>query len=303
MSRSTWSSESAASGFQHQIFYTLIRLRAEWIVTALLRAVVLYYVLFRPSLRRRAEPYLSHRFPGTKGTKKMKLVYALDLEFGETLVERAKLGIVGPDSVMIHFPDKEELRAIAQEEKGMLLMMAHVGGWQVVMSALRFLNLPVNLLLHRDEGDVDRQYFEHGRIEERRLKIIDPADGFGGMLAVMDVLKKGEVVCVMGDRVFGNPKNTVDVRFLGDRVPVPFSAFKVASATGSPVVVLFSFRSGPGKYILTLDHVMRIPPGLGRSGQAFEPYAARFMKGLEAFVTAHPFQFHNFYDMWQRIEE
>ena len=293
-----WTSRSVGSKLQHAIFYRLIRLKARWIISLLLRAVVSYYVCFRPALRNRSSYYISRRFPGSSAFRRLRAAYLLDLSLGQTLLDRATLGIIGPDSVRVSFPEHERLAALVGERKGVMLLTAHVGGWQVAMAALRFLEVPINLLLYRDEADVDRHYFEH-RGSASPFGIIDPKEPMGGMLSAMEVLKKGEVLCVMGDRAFGSSRSTVVTRFLGDPITIPFSAFKIASVTGSPVAVIFSHRMGQGAYELTLDRVIRVPGGLGRSGVEFVPYVNQFVTGMEAFVTAHPFQFFNFFDMWR----
>ena len=296
-----WSSKSIGSRLQHGIFYLLIRLRAGRVVSVLLRAVVSYYVLFRPGVRNRARSYVSRRFPGLRGIGRLRTMYLLDLNLGEVLIDRAALGIVGPETIEVDLREREQLLALVRERKGVVLLTAHVGGWQVAMAALRFLNVPINLLVHREEGDVDRYYFEH-RGGASPFRIIDPAEPMGGMLSMMAVLKKGEALCVMGDRVFGSSRGTVAAEFLGDPIPVPFGAFKIASVTGCPIAVMFSHRVGRGAYELTLDRVIRVPAGLGRSPAEFAPYARAFTEGMETFVKAHPCQFFNFFDMWEKSD-
>ena len=294
-----WTSKSIGSTFQHNVFYLLIRMRAGWIIFTLLRLVVIYYVLLRPSVRTRSGYYLSRRFPTARGARGLWNTCLMDRNMGQTLIDRATVGIVGTDAVRVDFPDRERLRKLVREGKGLILMTGHVGGWQVVMYELRFLKLPVNLLLHRDQGDVDRLYFEHQGTAEAPFRIIDPAEELGGMLRMLEVLKRGEVLCIMGDRVFGSAKNTVPVRFLGGEIRIPFSAFKIASATGTPIAVILSFRKGRGLYEMTLDRVIRVPLGLGRGGNEFARYAREFVEGLEKFVMIHPFQFFNFFNMWE----
>jgi predicted LPLAT superfamily acyltransferase len=295
-----WSSRSIGSSLQHGIFYLLIRLRAGWIVSTLLHAVVGYYVAFRPSVRKRARYYLARRFPGSSVFGRLRKTYLLDLNLGRVLIDRAALGIAGPEVIRVDFGQRGQLRSLLGERKGLVLLTAHVGGWQAAMAALRFLNVPINLLVHREEGDVDLHYFEH-RGGPSPFRIIDPAEPMGGMLTMMEVLKKGEVLCVMGDRVFGSGRGTVAVEFLGDPIPLPFGTFKIASVTGSPIAVLFSHRTGRSTYELTLDRVIRVPGGLGRTGAEFAPYAKAFVEGLEAYISAHPFQFFNFFDMWAEV--
>jgi predicted LPLAT superfamily acyltransferase len=64
------------------------------------------------------------------------------------------------------------------------------------------------------------------------------------------------------------------------------------------VVVIFPYRNRSGEYALQLAKIIRVPANLGRSAKAYLPYALEFVEALEQFVSEHPYQFFNFYDMW-----
>lgn len=292
-----WSSRSIGSRLQHRIFYLLIRLGGRRAAYFLLYFVVLYYVLCRPALRRRSHFYLRRRFPGQPAPR-LRDSFRMSLELGKVLVDRAVVGILGPSTMQVRLHGRDELLALVAEGRGLILMTAHVGCWQVAMSALGFLDLPVNLLMQREEGDLDRHYFEHAGLVAP-YRIIDPRGFLGGALEMIEVLKRGEVLSVMGDRMMGNDRNGVAMSFLGGTVTVPFSAYKLASASGAPVAVFFSAKTGPASYELRLYGVIRVPPALGRKGEVFAPFAADFARHLERYCAEHPFQFFNFYDLWQ----
>lgn len=295
---SRWSSRSIGSRLQHGIFYFLIRIGGRRAAYFLLHFVVLYYVLFCPDQRRKGEPYLRRRFSEASGGQLFRHSYRMILALGKVLVDRAVVGILGPDQMRVRLHGKEELLGLLAEGRGLILIGAHVGCWQVAMSALGFLKVPVNLLMQREEGDIDRHYFEHAGIE-CPYRIIDPRGFLGGSLEMLDVLKRGEVLSVMGDRLLGSDKNAVAADFLGGSVPFPFSAYKLASATGAPIAVLFSYKTGPAGYELKLFKVIRVTAGSGRGGAMLAPCVAEFAEALEKFTFEHPYQFFNFFDMWQ----
>ena len=198
----------------------------------------------------------------------------------------------------MEFRNEEVLFNLLKEGRGMMLMTAHVGCWQTAMSALRFLNVPVHLLLQREEGDIDLHYYEHAGIP-CPYRIIDPRGYMGGVLEMIGVLKKGEVLCVMGDRLLGSVKGAVAVDFLGEKALFPFSAFKIASATGAPIAVLLSHKSGPAGYALEVVKVIRVPQDAGKSEKDYLSYVSEFAQALESYTATHPYQFFNFYDMWE----
>jgi predicted LPLAT superfamily acyltransferase len=294
-----WTSRSIGSSFQHQFFYTLIRIGGRRLAYFFLYFIVLYYILFRPSVRKKCDFYLSRRFPDDSLFKRMIHRYRLSLELGKVLIDRAIIGILGYEKLSISFEKKEILRNLISEGNGIIFLMAHVGCWQAALSALGYLKIPINMVIHREEGDIDRHYFEH-QSTQSPFRIIDPGGYLGGTLEMMDVLKKGEVLCLMGDRIFGNPKNSVSIDFLGEKAFFPFSAFKVASATGSPIVILITFKKDVANFGLDLAKVIYVPEKLGRSGENFKPYVSEFVNVLEKYTEVHPFQFFNFYDIWKK---
>jgi predicted LPLAT superfamily acyltransferase len=295
----SWSARSIGSRWQHRFFYALIRLAGRRAAYIMVVFVALYYVLFRPSVRARSRPYLSRRFPGRNALLRLWDSCRITVEIGKVLVDRAALGILGPGQLTVRHSRREDLLERIREGRGLILVTAHAGCWQFAMESLRMLETPVSLLLHREEGDIDLHIFEH-RGDEAAFRIIDPAGPLGGALEMLQVLKHGEVLCIMGDRAMGGDRSTAEVEFLGGRVRVPITPYQLASATGAPVVVIFPYKSGPGNYSLQVEKVIRVPEDLGRAPEAYRPYAEAFIRALEGFVEERPYQFFNFFDMWNQ---
>lgn len=291
-----WTSKSVGSQRQHNIFYGLIRYGGRKSAYILLWFVALYYALFRPSIRRKAYPYLSKRFPGKGPAGRLSDTRKLYYSLGRTLIDRAAIGILGRNSVKLTFPDKNRLLEIIHEGRGVILMTAHVGNWQTSLAGLDDFGTPKHLLIHREAGDIDLHYYEHSN-KDRPFQIIDPAGYMGGVIEIIQALKRGEVVSIMGDRILGSERGTVPVGFLGHAARFPVSAYKFASATGSPVAILFSHSNGPGGYELSLAGVLRIPKETS-SPEDYKKYAQHFADMLESYTGRYPYEFFNFFDMW-----
>jgi len=295
--RREWTSRSLGTRLGYNIFYGLIRFGGRRSAYFALYFVVFYYMFFRPSIRRRTKYYLHRRFQERKLPARFVDSYRMSFELGKVLVDRATVGILGSEKMKVTLYGRKKLLKLLDRRCGFVLLMSHVGSWQVALSALSFIDVPVNLLLEREPGNIDRHYFEYtGTASPHR--IIDPGGYLGGTLEMLDVLKKGEVLCVMGDRVSGSQKSYVNVEFLGEKASFPYSAFKLASAAGVPIVVLFSYKNGPDSYALKISKIIHVPKNLGRSGKYFLPYVSKYIEALESFVQIHPYQFFNFYNMW-----
>lgn len=293
-----WTARSVGAPWQHRFFYGLIRLGGRRAAYAFLRIVALWYTLFRPAERRKTRWYLDHRFPERGRLGRTLDSYRMIRSLGEVLIDRAVVGILGPDRVSVGLDGREDLIRLLGEGKGLVLVQAHVGCWQVAMSALGFIDRPVHMLMRREDGDVDRHWYEHAGLP-CPYGIIEPGGYLGGTLEMLAALKRGEVVCVMGDRVFGSDRHTLRQRFLGEDATFPVSPYQVAAAVGAPVAVILSAKTGYCSYTMRLAAVMRPAHRQGRSPEAYRDSVVRFAATLEEYVREHPWQFFNFFDFWR----
>ena len=297
----SWSSKSIGSRLQHNIFYTLIRLGGRKAAYVLLFFVVLWYTI-RPSIRSRSAAYISRRFPEASRWERFFHCFRLQMELGKTLVDRATAGILQDFTITASPEDDATLIRLHAEGNGVILLSGHVGCWQMATAGLSVVNAPVHVLLLREQGNVDRHYFEYQN-QKIPVSIIDPLGYLGGTLEMTAALGKGDLLCTMGDRVLGNDKNTVAVPFMGGTIHVPVSPYRLASATGAPVVITFSLRTGQGQARHEIAKIIRIPAGLGKQNAAYLPYAREFAAALEEITRKVPYQFFNFYDLWKTKEE
>jgi predicted LPLAT superfamily acyltransferase len=297
-----WTSKSIGSKFGHNFFYFMVKLGGRRLAYFFLYFIVLYYSLFFPSIRGKTDPYLSKRFPDSGIIKRICNRYLLILNLGKALIDRALFGISGPESIRVSFSNPNDLSRIKSLDSGFILLMSHTGCWQVVMSALSKLKKPVNLLMLRNDQDIDKHYFEHSNAENI-FKIINPEQFLGGTIEMLNVLKNDEILCIMGDRIFKNKELSVLINFLGKDAKFPFSAQKIASIAQKPVVILYSHKSGPDSYRLNISDIIHIPAKLGKKKEGYKPYVQEFVNSLELFVQEYPYQFFNFYDMWEPDQE
>ena len=284
------------SRLQYGIFALLVRCHLLFCAKMLLLMVVAWYCCV-PRVRRRAYAYLAHRYPCCGGLRRWLRVYALYLRFARTLFARMEAGITG------HFPFgpvEPELVRIVEESagRGLIVLSAHFGGWQLGMAGLEHFGRPVQVVQWASPGEADRHYFERGK--GRAFGIIDAANPAGVMVAATAALRRGEIVCLMGDRLAGDNarEKSVSVPFLGGTIRLPVTAYALASMTGASLAVVFTEWQG-GRICLHEARVLDIPQGLSHKNVAnFLPHATAFAASLERAVQCHPDQFYNFYDMW-----
>ncbi len=297
-----WSSRSLASAFAHKIFYYAIRIAGRGIAYFMLFFVVGFYTCI-PKVRNRSREYRTKRFGKRSLLGELTDCFRLQMEFGKMLVDRAVMGILGEFIMSATEQDKQKLADLIAQGRGLILITAHAGCWQLGISVLDSFDVPKAVVMYKGDFDEDKQYFEHVEsTDELPFTIIDPRSPMGGTLEMMDILKKGGILCVTGDRNFGSHKGIVDVNFMDGRIDIPISAYKIASAMQVPIVVAFSYRTGAGHGRIWISRLIDVPEKMGRNTEAYRPYAQQFADGMDDFVKAHPFQFYNFFNMWVDTE-
>lgn len=287
-----WSEPGIGPSWQKAFFHRLIRVggRARgvhmaWIVAA-------WYVLFYPSVRNRCRPFLIHRFPNRGALGRLWDTYRLVATYGTTLVDMMLPEILGPEALTAESPDRRRLLQLC-EKSGFVLLHAHVGCWQIGMSTLAHLTRKLSVVMIPED--------QTARLVAEGASIIDPRSGLDGVLRMTQALLSGEIVAMMGDRVFGNDRNTVEVNFLGGKVNFPVAPYRLASATGVPVIAMIAPKIARYRYAIQIGTVIEVPANLGTNSSSYAPYAQQFADCIERFVREHPWQFHNFYDLWTAL--
>ena len=312
ISNARWDSRSVGKRWQFAFFALLLRAGGRRLAYLCMYVVVAWYVLLRPFVRRRCRYYLDRRFPQVRNPLvRLWHDYRRIEALGESLIDRGAFGLLGPEALQLDFPEGVRLRELLEEGRGLILLNSHVGCWQVAMSAFWYLRVPVSIVMHQGTADIDPRWFrvsEGGTASSHAkegvggplpFSIIDPAQPMGGVLQMIAVLKANHVLGLMADRVFGDDPNTLPVPFLGAPVHFPVSPYRLASMQGTPLAVVFSYKTGFSRYRIELARIIRVPAGLGRSNAAYAPFLQQFVEALETFASSHPWQFFNFHDMWQ----
>lgn len=289
---------SLASKVKHRFMYALIFTGGRSLAYLFLYIVALFYSL-SPAVCAKSRAYIARRFKPKNKWDFFKHTYRLNLTFGRTLIDRAALGILGRTGVSSTEEERQLCRNLLAEGKGLILLSAHAGCWQLAVNLLDFLPVNKHVLYYRNPKDNDKTVAEHSG-GAAPFNYINPAGPLGGVVEMLAALQKGEALCAMADRVFGDEKNAVSVSFLGGRIRVPYSFYRLAAATGAPIAVMFFPWEGRGCFSTRTCGVIRVPER-GAAKENYAVFAQQFVDELEEFCIQYPYQFFNYFDLWENV--
>lgn len=178
----------------------------------------------------------------------------------------------------------EAYRAARREHKGAILLTAHMGSFEVGLVALSREEPRIHVVFKRDPLNA----FDRIRADlRRRLNVTEAAidDGWLVWFRLRIALQNNQVVAIQGDRVMPGQKGLA-VPLLGGHVLLPTGPFKLALASDTPVVPIFSIRTPGGGVRIFLEPVIRVSPGPG----GVERAVGEFAVVLSRYVRAYPEQ-------------
>ncbi len=189
----------------------------------------------------------------------------------------------------------EHYHAVRKSGKGAILVTAHIGPFEVGMSALVEHERKIHVVFQRDE----RASFDRLRSKLRsKLGVAEAAIGDDWSIwgRLREALEADEVVLIQGDRVMPGQRG-VPVPFLGGHVLLPTGSIKLAMLTGSPIIPVFSVRTRVGRCRVIIDEPIFVSRESGPV-DANHPALLRIAKAIERQVAAHPDQWAVYERAW-----
>lgn len=262
----------------------------------LLYFVSMYYLLVDRSLVSETLPYIQKRFPEHSKLRQILDLYLLFVSQGKCLVDRFAIQS-GYDGIQTEIIGYEILRGlIASSARGVILLTAHVGSWQVAMSSLKKFDRHVHVMMRPEDNEAVKSAMSLDSGSER-VNVILTSGALGGVVEAMKAIDAGDIVTIMGDRPYNFP--SIETDFLGGKVRFPYGAFTLAAAAGCPLVVLLSAKVDTKRYIVDVSNIIPPPPGgRGKKSAGIEAAVQRYAYILQGYVEKYPLQWFVFRNIW-----
>ncbi len=171
------------------------------------------------------------------------------------------------------------------DERGVLLVTAHTGGWESAGALLsRTLGAPVTIV-ERAERDAGARAIQDDARHRQGLRVVHVGEDPLSALPLIGHLREGGVVALQMDRVPAGVRAR-SVTMFGESARVPEGPLRLAALTGAPVVPVFSSRRGHRRYeVRRMGRPIRLP----RSASEAELDAAA-QEVADALCVVRPFR-------------
>jgi len=266
-----------------------------WFVAAFAWLVSTGYFLFRPGRVATSVRFYRALHPDRGTAHALCCTWRQFHHFAGIFAERLRLASAA--DVPCTEEGLDHLVRAAEAKTGAILVMSHVGSWEIGARLLQRRGFPLQLHM----GIKEREQIERLQKSDLRRDGVQVLAGESAEASPFDLveslrfLRAGGFVSLAADRARGEPGRTVAVRFLGHEVQLSAAPWVLALLAKAPVFHFFALRTGRGRYrfVASAPRTVRAEGRADREGAILRA-AQDYADDLAEIVRRHPEQWYSF---------
>jgi predicted LPLAT superfamily acyltransferase len=288
----SWQGKSRGNTAGFRIFVWVLRHAGIQPAYLLLRFVALYFFFFSWKAFHSQFVFFRKRLKFSSWSS-ITGIYKNYYWFGQTIIDRVLLMSGMDNPFQFEFEGEEFLRDMVKQNKGGLLLSAHIGNWEIAGHLLKRLGTEMHIVMFDGEQQQLKDYLE-SITEKHSARIILIKNDLSHIYAIQEALGRNAFVCMHADRFLEGNKILAG-RLLGKEALFPAGPFLLARSFRSPVSFVFAMKDGPLNY-----HFYASPSKIytGEKDSSVERMLADYCGAMENMIRRYPLQWYNYYDFW-----
>ena len=185
------------------------------------------------------------------------------------------------------------------KKSGGIILMSHMGNWEVAAYLLKRRKQDIRLLLYMGVKHKEKiEKIQKESLSQSDIRIIAIDQHGGSPLDILEGVKflnSGGMVSLTGDMVWKKDQRVVSVSFLGHEIYLPEAPYLFALLSGAPLFIFFAFRTGKKQYHFTLSEPIYVQtPSRKERAEAIRQSAQQYANILEDTLRRNPLQWYHF---------
>lgn len=197
----------------------------------------------------------------------------------------------------------ENMREAFNRGKGVIGLTAHLGNWELAAVAAALAGFSINIVALSHENTKINRLF----VNQRMMKGINVIPVGAGARQYLNVLKKNELIALVGDRLTSDAG--IEIQFFNRPTVVPRGPAALSLKTGAAIVPAFMIRTPEDNYDLIFEKpieprefsVNSNPKGISRGvniAESEKKLTQYMVSILEKYIKKYPSQWFLFYKVW-----
>lgn len=298
--RQGWRRKGRASVRLWKIYIGFLNVFGRLPIYVSLVVTTAIYTLNSTDARDGLESYLDRLFPSDRRLVRLGRIYRVFFNYSLCITDRFVALAKGKKAFKWRREGHEQLLSMLEGDTGFVVLTTHSGNPEMLGTAVHGLstvNKRVHIVRYQADDDPYAELMATTKSEFAPEIIALNAGNDMASMKVIRALRGGAVAAFLADRPVDN--RVVRVPFLDGEIDLPLGPWLVASLARVPVVLLSCFKEGPFTYRLLCSEPVDVTVSDRRQREALlGEHAKDFAARLETWVRRYPYQFYNFYDVW-----
>jgi phosphatidylinositol dimannoside acyltransferase len=280
---------AAAAGFWLQLLFFFAQ-RLPWFARAARAPFVFLAIRFSPAIRCGTEANARRILPASATALDIRRftrgVVASFYDFVCDVGRSLRLNPADLVARIERIEGHDKYVAARALKKGAILLTAHMGSFEVAVAALLAHEKRIHVVFKRDVGRFERIR----QTLRQRLGVVEQPvdDGWGIWMRLRDALREDEVVAIQGDRVMPGQKGR-RMPFLGGHLLLPSGPVKLATASGAPIIPVFSIRTPDGRIRLFIEDAIIVGDDIDLAMDQIATVIAKYVAAYpQQWLVLHP---------------
>ncbi len=279
----------------YKILNILSEIFGEWILSAGTWIIATGYFIFFPSRVSVGVRFYRKLFPDKGLLYALWCVWRQYHNFTDIFIDRFRL--LHKEKIDYTSEGLEYLEDAVKNRTGAILLMSHIGKWEVAVHLLKEKGfMPMLYMGAKNKEKIERLQKES--LSEKGIKIIAEEQNNPSPFDILEGishLKKGGIISMTGDRIWRKDQRLIPVRFLNHNVYLPETPHFLAAYSGVPILIFFAFRINKESYHFTMYEpiYMNVESRRERK-EAVQASAQKYADILESHLRKHPLEWYHF---------
>ncbi|MCK0130948.1 lipid A biosynthesis acyltransferase [Flavobacteriaceae bacterium F08102] len=285
-----WEGKSRGTVLGYKIFVFFMKHLGLGSAYFILYFVAFYFLFFSPKGTRASYDYFKNRL-GYNRLKSLRSVYRSYILFGQTIIDKVAIRTGARNKFTYEFDGVDLLKKMLAEEKGGVLISAHVGNFEIADYFFNEIDFKsqIHIVTTDQEHSEIKNYLESVS-EPSRIKFILVKEDLSHIFEINSALRANGLVCFTGDRYLEGTRFLTE-EFLGAEAKFPAGPFLLSSRLKVPVAFVYVMKESRKHYHL----YTRLATAKSRDAQGL---LENYKDSLTGMLKKYPYQWFNYFQFW-----
>jgi KDO2-lipid IV(A) lauroyltransferase len=228
-----------------------------------------------------------------------RIVKEMWRNLGRNTVEFLRLPKYTRDNIdsFVHFDDFERVFALKREGRGILVLTAHLGNWELLALSCGLKGVTVNVITKRLRSKFLDNFWQTWR-RGAGADLVNPIQKKGAAKQILQKLREGELVAFVLDQHAKRKEGGIPVDFFGRKASTLSILAVISRKHGIPVLPAFIVRTSRTRHKVFLEELLYFEEK-STPEESIRHNTQRYSDIIEKYVRAYPAQWTWLHRRWK----